>query len=189
VLLRHADRYDPIMALILYLNISEPYPADRYNLFRDGYRIHKDIPALPFSQRCNTVPRPKREGYPKELKTIGDHIRKWRMDNHLLQKDVAEILGVCEDTIVGWEMRGTEPSIGQMPGIIKVIGYLPLKIDVSTFGGRIRYYRYVHGISQEDLAKELGLNESTIFHYEKNRHKPLPGILMKLEILLNNTQN
>jgi len=86
------------------------------------------IPALPFSQKQNVVSRPKPEGYPKELKTIGDHIRAWRLDNHLRQADIAKLLSVCEDTIVGWEMRGTIPSGGQMPGIIRIIGDVPIQI-------------------------------------------------------------
>jgi DNA-binding XRE family transcriptional regulator len=32
---------------------------------------------------------------------MGDHIRAWRIDNKLLQADVAKRLGVCEDTIAG----------------------------------------------------------------------------------------
>lgn len=110
------------------------------------------------------------------------------MDNHLLQKDVAKILGVCEDTIVGWEMRDTIPTIGQMPKIIKTIGYLPIDIDISTLGGKIKYYRYFNGISQEELAKELELNESTIFHYENNTHKPVLRTFRKLEFFLKDTR-
>jgi len=30
------------------------------------------------------------------------------------------------------------------------------------------------------LARELGVNESTVFHYEKDEHKPLPGTMKKL---------
>ena len=69
------------------------------------------------------VSRPKPVGYPKELKTIGDHIRAWRLDNNVLQADVANMLGVCEDTVVGWEVRGTIPKTRQMSGIIHMIGY------------------------------------------------------------------
>jgi transcriptional regulator with XRE-family HTH domain len=71
-----------------------------------------------------------------------------------------------------------------MPGIIKAIGYLPIVIDTSTLGGRIRYYRYLNGISQEELAKRFGLNETTVFHYEKGAHRPLAKTLKRLEALI-----
>jgi len=35
--------------------------------------------------------------------SIGDNIRKKRMELKLLQKDVARILGVTEDSITNWE--------------------------------------------------------------------------------------
>lgn len=85
------------------------------------------------------VSRPKPEGYPKELKTIGDRIRAWRLDNQLRQADIAKILGVCGDSVTGWESQGRKPALKQMPGIIKMIGYLPVKIDTSTFGEKILY--------------------------------------------------
>ncbi len=40
------------------------------------------------------------------------------------------------------------------------------------------------GISQEELAEELGVNESTVFNYENGRHKPAAKILRKLQGLL-----
>ena len=101
-----------------------------------------------------------------------------------MQKKVAQLLGVCVDTIVGWEMRGTVPTIGQIPKIIDIIGYLPIDVDISTLGGRIKYYRYFNGVSQEELAKKLGVNESTIFHYEKGVHRPQTKILKRLEVLI-----
>src|SRR5690606_30533576 len=151
---------------------------DKYILSRDDYRIRKDIPALPFSRERKAVLRPKRPGYPKELRTIGDHIRAWRIDNHLSQASVAKILSVCEDSVVGWEMKGTTPTMRYMPHITRMLGYLPVQIDTSTLAGRIIQFRYLNGISQEDLADALGINESTVFHYEKGTHKPSPKILI-----------
>jgi DNA-binding XRE family transcriptional regulator len=87
------------------------------------------------------------------LKTIGDHIRAWRLDNNLLQADVAKILSVCKDTIIGWEMPGTVPTAPQMPQIIKMIGYMPLSIDTSAFAGRITYYLYTQGITPKEFGE------------------------------------
>ena len=47
--------------------------------------------------------------YPKEPKTLGERIRKVRMDKDLLIKDLAEIIGVTEDTIINWEIRNIQP--------------------------------------------------------------------------------
>jgi DNA-binding XRE family transcriptional regulator len=47
-------------------------------------------------------------GYPVELRSIGDHIRKRRLDLGLLQIEVAAQIGVTENTVLNWE-HGTEP--------------------------------------------------------------------------------
>jgi transcriptional regulator with XRE-family HTH domain len=54
--------------------------------------------------------KPRSCGYPKELKTLGDHIRKRRLDLGLLQREVAERVGVDETTILNWEKGRTEPA-------------------------------------------------------------------------------
>ncbi len=130
------------------------------------------------------MPLPKPEGYPKELNTIGDHIRAWRLDNKLLQVDVAEILSVCEDTVTGWEIRNTVPSIGQIPGIVKMIGYLPVRIDDSTFGGQIKKYRYEHGLTPEKFGELIPAHPSTVLAWEKGDHVPPKRIQRKIEFVL-----
>ena len=127
MLLPHVNQFYRAMARISYSNTSAQFLADKYIPFRGDYKNRRGIPALSFSQSKNTVLRPKPESYPKILKTIGDHIRAWRLDNNLIQADLAKILEVCEDTIVGWEMRGRKPAMKQIPGIIKLLGHISVK--------------------------------------------------------------
>lgn len=103
----------------------------------------------------------------------------------MLQKDLANFIGVCEDSITLWENNRNEPSIIYYPKIIQFLGYVPFDVDDSTLGGKIKLYRYLHGLSQTELALKLEVNESTVFHYENNKHKPLPKTLRKFKLLLN----
>ena len=50
------------------------------------------------------------DGYPVNPKTIGEHIRKKRMDCRRMQSDVANIIGVSEESIWNWENGRTKPS-------------------------------------------------------------------------------
>ena len=50
------------------------------------------------------------DGYPVNPKTIGEYIRKKRMDNRLMQSEVANIIGVSEESIWNWEHGRTKPS-------------------------------------------------------------------------------
>jgi DNA-binding transcriptional regulator YiaG len=50
------------------------------------------------------------KGYPVGPKTLGQKIRKYRMDLGLFQKDVAIFVGVATDTVTLWEKGRKEPS-------------------------------------------------------------------------------
>ncbi len=60
-----------------------------------------DMVALPFCHFEKTSKKPISKVYPKALLTIGDHLRKRRLDLNLLQIQAASMLSVDEMTIVG----------------------------------------------------------------------------------------
>ena len=71
--------------------------------------------AVTFGKRVRyytlTMPRPilPPKGYPASPVTIGEHLRKKRLDLGLTQAQVAEITGVTESTVWNWE-HGTPPN-------------------------------------------------------------------------------
>jgi len=50
--------------------------------------------------------------YPKDPRNLGERIRRARMDKGLLQKELAAQIGVTEDTVINWEVRGIKPVGG-----------------------------------------------------------------------------
>ena len=60
-----------------------------------------------------------------EPQTLGEHVRKRRLDLRLTQKQAAERLGVSPWTVLNWEKGRTEPPIESMPAIIRFLGYDP----------------------------------------------------------------
>ena len=115
---------------------------------------------------------------------IGEHIKKRRLELNLKQSDLAKILEVCDDTITGWERNKSKPTVGHFPKLISFLGYNPVPVEADTLGGRMKKYRIENGLSQEDLAKKVGVNESTIFSWEKDLHVPFPKKLKLLEEIL-----
>jgi len=100
--------------------------------------------------------------YPDNPKTIGDHIRKKRLDLKLLQKDVAKIFNVSEDCITYWENNRSKPLIYFYPDVIRFLGYCPFVLDLNTFKGRIMAYRYLNGLSRKHFAKIMGVDPETV---------------------------
>ena len=48
--------------------------------------------------------------YPKDPKTLGERIRKARMDRHMMVKELAQQIGVVPETIINWEKRNLKPT-------------------------------------------------------------------------------
>ncbi len=68
--------------------------------------LHTSIKYIVCAARPFTYP----DGYPVNPKTIGEYIRKKRVDNRLMQSEVASIIGVSEESIWNWEHGRTKPS-------------------------------------------------------------------------------
>ena len=59
--------------------------------------------------------------YPKEPETLGEKLRKARMDKNMLIRELAEQIGVTADTVINWEKRGMKPSGRYLTQIQKFI--------------------------------------------------------------------
>lgn len=109
--------------------------------------------------------------YPKELRTVGDHIRKRRLDLSLKQAEVAALLGTSESTINNWERHRSSPETRFYPGIISFLGYNPLP-DSTTFAERLVYSRMTLGLSQREAAELIGTDQSCVAGWELGMTKP-----------------
>lgn len=109
--------------------------------------------------------------YPEAPRTIGEHVRKRRLDLGLEQKEVAERLGVHFETLKNWERNVGQPAIGVMPRVIEFIGSNPLP-SPTTFAERLVDYRACFGLRQEELARKLGVNPNTIYRWEAGSEPP-----------------
>ena len=47
--------------------------------------------------------------YPENPQNFGEKIRKIRLDKELMIKEVADAIGVTEDSVINWERRGMRP--------------------------------------------------------------------------------
>jgi transcriptional regulator with XRE-family HTH domain len=126
---------------------------------------------LPFCHLRLKAKKPLSKRYPKELITIGDHIRKHRLDRGLQQNQVALLICVDKTTIMNWERGHRTPAIRHVPEIIRFLGYVPFSVG-DSLPERLRAYRRVHGISRKKLAAMLGADEGTVSRWEMGRRRP-----------------
>jgi len=76
--------------------------------FNTEYQLCKSLFHNTFETEINLLDFNPR--YPKEPKSLGEQIRKVRMDKGLMIKELASQLGVSEDTVINWEIRGRKPK-------------------------------------------------------------------------------
>ncbi|MHB9010704.1 MAG: helix-turn-helix transcriptional regulator [Ignavibacteriaceae bacterium] len=153
-------------------------------LYPDRCNSRMGIPALPICKVTLKAKKPISKAYPMTLKTIGDHIRKRRVELKLFQKDVAHILGVKKESIYNWEKNHNSPKIYLLPKIIKFLGYVPFDLPKETIGDKVIAYRKEHGLSQRKLAELLSVDQSTIRDWENNKHKPSKKLFKSINKIL-----
>lgn len=129
--------------------------------------------SLPFCHVTLSVTKPRNRAYPAELKTLGDHLRKRRLDLGLLQREVAKEIGVTECTIQYWETNRVAPALRFRPRIANF-----LRIDVfdrsapASVAERLRAHRERFGLSRKRLAALLGTDPSNVAGRETESHQP-----------------
>ena len=106
-------------------------------------------------------------GYPSHPKTIGEHVKKRRLDLGLKQKEVAARLGMHFASLQLWERGIGDPGVKPLPAIIRFLGYVPFECQ-ATPGGRISFLRRCCGKTQEELAGMISCNPDTVCRWESN---------------------
>lgn len=105
------------------------------------------------------------------------------MDLRLLQSDVARRIGVSEATVWGWEADGREPEIRHVPALIAFLGRDP-RPSPQTVGERLVWFRVGKGWARPRLAKELGVDPSTLARWETGEREPWGDYVCRVEKLL-----
>jgi len=90
----------------------------------------------------------------------------------MTQEEVATRLQTTADTVRNWENNRSSPAIQYMPKIIEFLGYIPFETQFEELGQKIRAYRQLLGLRQKDLARQLGVDPTTVRYLEKGKHKP-----------------
>ena len=95
-----------------------------------------------------------------EPKTLGEHVRRRRLELGLNQNQTAFQLGTKPWTVLNWEKGHTEPPIGSMPAILQFLGYAPFP-EPQSLPERLFAKRRTMGWSIGEAARHLGVDEGT----------------------------
>ena len=107
----------------------------------------------------------------KEPVTLGDHLRRRRIELGLFQKDVAIQIGVTTSTIWNWENNWSSITLSCMPKVIEFLGYNPIPCPDGLMG-KLAWYKQVNGLSLEQLGANMGRDPEQLADWLSGRHKP-----------------
>lgn len=127
------------------------------------------------------------QGYQEFPRTIGEHIRKRRVDLGLLQREVAGRIGVNKGSIYNWE-SGTEPELRFMPKVIEFLGYVPFDQPIDTLG-KLAYYKRANGLSYEGLGTKVGIHHERLQAWLTGRTRPSRKSLRRIMMMLGDSDH
>ena len=101
----------------------------------------------------------------------------------MLQKDVAEQLGVDKASVFNWEANTATPAIRSMPAIVDFLGYDPLPV-AKGWGERLVRHRTTLGMTQKKTARGLGVDQGTLARWEQGKREPQGAFLGRVKRFL-----
>jgi DNA-binding transcriptional regulator YiaG len=84
---------------------------------------------LVYTLKTEINPRELSPKYPKNPQTLGERLRKARMDKGMTLKEAAALFGVSETAVLNWEIRGKMPEKSRMK---KVTEFLAKEICIDN---------------------------------------------------------
>ncbi len=115
--------------------------------------------------------KPKHFRYPKAIITVGDELRKVRMDRKLTQHQVAKMIKVNRNFVYEMELGHHTNTIFALHKVYLLFGFIPktLKVNESTLRGKIFAHRIVNGLTYNSIANKIGVDKSTIARFERGK--------------------
>lgn len=136
-------------------------PQWEYKNIKPNYEFCKKIKKI-LSESNNII----------EVKECLNIIKEYRSKFHMTQKELANFLNVSEGTIRYWERGKGTPSSKSCKKIRMLINTSTETFKASNYANIIKQYRSKFNITQKELAKLIGVVESTINNWECKRCIP-----------------
>jgi len=103
-----------------------------------------------------------------------------RTERGLLQKEVAQEIGVLRGTINKWERNRGEPRAADVPRILTFLGYDPLP-EAESLEQQMGTWRLRNGLSARAAARKIGVGQATWAAWE--RGTMMPGLTSRKTII------
>ena len=108
------------------------------------------------------------------------------MELEISQSQLAERIGVKVDTIRNWERNRSTPTLRHQPEVLEFLGYDPTPNEPKNFGQKLLKYRRDRGMTQKELASQIGIDPTTLSRLERGRgNRCFLSVVRKADHFLN----
>jgi transcriptional regulator with XRE-family HTH domain len=142
---------------------------------------HGRVAFLPFGSI--TLKSLKAPSYEEDPESLGEHLRRRRLQLGLIQKEVAASLGVTEWGYANWEKGRHTPSTSHYGKVVEFLGYYPHPAP-RTWGQRLRKVRRCFSLSHREAARAIGVDQDTVLKWESGAWEPTIRTRSRLEAFL-----
>lgn len=103
--------------------------------------------------------------------SVAERLREARLAAGLTQAQLAQRIGVADGTrVAAWEHGRSTPHPATWAAICSLLGIAPEEAGAMT----LRSLRLRRGLTQDEVAAELGVAASTVARWESGTHRPWP---------------
>jgi magnesium chelatase family protein len=103
--------------------------------------------------------------------TLGQMLKRRRVERGLWLKDAAAEMGIGLFTLIKWEKQGTQPEAHYYPAIIAFLGYDPWP-EPTTTGEMLLAERRRRGLTIRQAADLMRIDQGTLARWEAGSHQP-----------------
>lgn len=106
----------------------------------------------------------RKKDYSEHPETLGEYLKKRRRELGLLQREVADRMGINHFTYINWEKDKTKPVSSQFRPVIDFLGFDPTPAP-ATLAERLAAKRRATGMTFEQTAMHFGWDPGTLTRY------------------------
>jgi transcriptional regulator with XRE-family HTH domain len=121
--------------------------------------------------------------YSESPQTLGQHLKKRRRELGLLQREVADRLGINTWTYLNWEKDKTVPVAAHFRPVVTFLGYDPTP-EPTTLAERLEAKRRALGATFDQVAAYLGWDRASLTRYLNGTWHMPANRMAALELLL-----
>lgn len=123
---------------------------------------------------------------------LGVKLKESRKFKGLTCHQVAQVISLSEGSLLNYER-----SVSPIPLLVYIklsklyktdilgFGIQRVLVDTETLGGNIKYYRKLLNLTQNELAKKLGVTPKTLSRYERGLSYPSIDLFIELCTIFN----